>query len=157
MKGAGRCGRLDSIPRQTTLSLNGNIQELGRLAAAVEGFCADHSLAAETGFQLNLVLEELFVNAVRHGGCAGMRDAVRIQIGARSSGAVKVAFTDRGAPFDLTAAPQANTAAPLTERLNGGLGIHLVRQIMRDISYKREDGWNVLTMQQAVPERQETL
>jgi anti-sigma regulatory factor (Ser/Thr protein kinase) len=137
--------------------LDGDIQQLGRIAAAVEEFCDDHTLGSDTGFQLNLVLEELFVNAIRHGGCTGMENAVRIQLRAGSSGEVYVVFADRGAPFDLTAAPQANTGAPLAERPDGGLGIHLVRKIMRDISYKREDGWNLLAMQQPVPERQETL
>ena len=66
-------------------------------------------------------------------------------------------FSDRGAPFDLTQAPEADIHAPLGERRGGGMGIHLVRQIMRDVSYSREGEWNVLTMQHTVEGRQETL
>jgi len=95
---------------------------------------------------LNLVLEELFVNAVRHGQCEGMTNAARIRIRVEGDGAVQVIFSDRGAPFDLTQAPEADIHAPLSERRGGGLGIHLVRQIMRDVSYSREGEWNVLTM-----------
>ena len=107
---------------------------------------------AETEFQLNLVLEELLVNAVRHGGCEGLDDAACIRLTC-GEGGVHVDFRDRGVPFDLTAAPPAR----LDEARVGGLGIHLVRQIMREVSYRRVGEWNVLTMRQPVPERQETL
>ena len=98
------------------------------------------------------MLEELFVNAVRHGGCEGLGDAACIRLTCGDEG-VHVNFRDRGAPFDLTAAPPAR----LDEARAGGLGIHLVRQIMRDVSYRREGDWNVLTMRQPLQERQEIL
>ena len=110
---------------------------------------------------MNLVLEELFVNAVRHGGCEGMANAARIRMRVDGDRTVQVIFSDRGAPFDLTQAPEADIHAPLSQRQAGGMGIHLVRQIMRDVSYSREGEWNVLTMRHAVEHpverRQETL
>jgi serine/threonine-protein kinase RsbW len=144
------------IPYESDFCLNGDIRELERLVGEVARFCEQHPSLADTEFQLNLVLEELFVNAVRHGGCAGMADAacVRMRYG---DGAVHVIFSDRGDPFDLTEAPEADTSAPLADRRGGGLGIHLVRQIMRGVTYRREDGWNVLNMEHAVEQRQETL
>jgi len=39
-----------------------------------------------------------------------------------------------------------NLAAPLAERHTGGLGIHLVRQTVRDLEYQRAGEWNRLTM-----------
>jgi sigma-B regulation protein RsbU (phosphoserine phosphatase) len=35
---------------------------------------------------------------------------------------------------------------PAEKRKLGGLGIHLVRQIMDEIHYRREEGRNVLTL-----------
>jgi anti-sigma regulatory factor (Ser/Thr protein kinase) len=95
--------------------MNGNIRELERLTAEVEYFCGEHGLAGNLEFQLNLVLEELFVNAVRHGGCDGLKNAARVRM-SRDAGAVRVVFSDRGAPFDLTGAPEADVHAPLSER-----------------------------------------
>ena len=141
--------------------MSGNIHELERLAGEVARFCSEHSLPAELEFQLNLVLEELFVNAVRHGACEGMSDAALIRIRLEQDAVVHVIFSDHGGPFDLTQAPLADIHAPLSERHAGGLGIHLVRQIMRDVSYSREGEWNVLTMrhpvEHPVEQRQETL
>jgi len=148
-------GKLDSIPYETNLSLSGEIRELERLAGEVGRFCGENALSADAEFQLNLVLEELFVNAIRHGGCEGMESAANVRI-RHEHGRVHVRFADRGGPFDLTTAPEADIGAPLSERSGGGLGIHLVRQIMRDVAYRREGEWNVLTMEQPVEQQQET-
>ena len=101
---------------------------------------------AEAPFELNLVLEELFTNAVRHGGCEGMKNAVAVLLRPLDDGGLAVEFRDRGRPFDPTSAAQPDIAAPLAERVPGGLGIHLVRQIMRDLEYRRAGEWNRLSM-----------
>ena len=119
--------------------LDGNLNELGRLAAEAERFCRQCSLGEEVQFDLNLVLEELFINAVRHGGCEGMEKAVRVRIEAGED-ELRVDFRDRGIAFDPTTAPQ-----PDLSRI-GGLGIHLVRELMRDFHYQRTSEWNRITM-----------
>ena len=48
--------------------------------------------------------------------------------------------------FDPTKQAEADTTLSVEERAIGGLGIHLVRQIMDVISYERIDGFNVLTL-----------
>jgi anti-sigma regulatory factor (Ser/Thr protein kinase) len=120
-------------------------------------FCSGRNLPADAEFQLNVVLEELFVNAIRHGGCDGVTDAACIRLDCTPENAVHIEFRDRGRPFDLTAAPAADIGAPLSERHGGGLGIHLVRQMMRDVAYRREGEWNILTMLHPVAKEQETL
>jgi anti-sigma regulatory factor (Ser/Thr protein kinase) len=152
LKGAPAVWHNQAIPYQADFSLNGNLAELERLAAGVMEFCAANSLDDEAEFQLSLVLEELFVNAVRHGGCEGMADAahVRLRCAAES---VEVEFRDRGRAFDPTTAPDADIHASLGER--GGLGIHLVRGIMSHLQYERDGEWNQLRMRRvAAPVRE---
>jgi serine/threonine-protein kinase RsbW len=96
-----------AIPYEADFSLNGNLNELERLAAEVSRFCRENALDDDAEFQLNLVLEELFVN---------------------------------------TAAEPAKIDGPLEERQAGGLGIHLVRQIMRELHYERAGEWNQMSM-----------
>ena len=99
--------------------MNGNLGELERLAAGVTEFCAANSLGDEAEFQLNLVLEELFVNSVRHGGCEGVPGAAHVRLRCAPDG-VEVEYRDRGRPFDPTAAPQADIHSPLQERRAAG-------------------------------------
>jgi len=135
-----------AILDHTHFELDGNLGELGRLVGHVDQFCRAANLDGDAGFELNLVLEELFVNAVRHGGCAGLKSAVQVRLTLLDCGGVGVEFQDRGAPFDPTSVAEPDLAAPLSRRNPGGLGIHLVRQTMRDVQYQRAGGWNRLTM-----------
>jgi serine/threonine-protein kinase RsbW len=134
-----------AIPYQAEFSLNGNLHELQRLSSGIEEFCTRNALGEDVAFQLNLVLEELFVNTLRHGGCEGVANSTRIQLRPAPEG-VAVEFRDCGVPFDPTAAPPADLLSPLETRRDGGLGIHLVREIMREVRYRREGEWNHLSM-----------
>ena len=133
------------ILTETEFALDGRLGELDRLADETARFCREHALSEDVMFDLNLALEELFTNSVRHGGCAGMENAVLVRIENRPDG-VNAHFSDRGVPFNPLSAPVPNIEAPLEERGSGGLGIHLVRQLMTDLEYRREDGWNKVSM-----------
>jgi len=64
-----------------------------------------------------------------------------------SDDSLTLVIEDRGTPFDPTAKADADTTLEAEERPIGGLGIHLVRQLMDSISYKRsDDGRNILTI-----------
>ena len=90
------------------------------------------------------------MNTVRHGGCAGVEDSARVRLLAAPDG-VHVTFADRGRPFDPTTAPLVDVHAPLQERLGSGMGIHLIREIMRDLRYQRSGDWNLITMKRPQP------
>jgi serine/threonine-protein kinase RsbW len=136
--------------RKSGLVLDGKLTELARLTAETAQFCSSHGLAVDVEFDLTLVLEELFVNSVRHGGCDGMDGAAEVHFTMLADG-VALEYADRGMPFDPTGAPTPDVAAPLAERLEGGLGIHLMRQIMRDFEYHRLGGWNRIRMRRPIP------
>ena len=55
-------------------------------------------------------------------------------------------ITDTGVPFDPTAQKEADITLSAEERSIGGLGIHLVRQIMDEMVYRREETRNILTL-----------
>jgi sigma-B regulation protein RsbU (phosphoserine phosphatase) len=59
---------------------------------------------------------------------------------------LKFIISDWGTPFDPTAEKEVDTTLSAEERPIGGLGIHLVRQIMDSINYERIGGMNVLTL-----------
>lgn len=130
----------------TEFTLNGNLSDLARLANEIERFCAAHSLGEHPQFQLTLALDELFTNAVRHGGCQGVEGAVVIRLKPEAD-RVRVEFRDRGVPFDPTSVPPPDLTAPLAERAKGGLGVHFVRHLVQQLQYDRCGEWNRLTME----------
>jgi len=101
-------------------------EAFGRLAI-------DRSLLATVDF----VVEELFTNMVKY--ATGSTRDVRLDVAAIAGG-VEVTLTDYDVPpFDVTRAPDVDTAAPIDARRPGGLGLHLIRRMVDAIEY-RYDG-----------------
>ena len=85
-------------------------------------------------FAVELALEEIFTNVVRHNANGAGLIAIELE---RRDGEVILTIIDPDAPrFDpLADGPDPGTDLPLAERVPGGLGIHLVKQFMDRIEY----------------------
>lgn len=83
---------------------------------------------------IDLVVEELFTNIVKY---STMSDAaVRIDL-TRIAGGVEVTLTDYDVePFDVTRVPDVDVGLPIEERKPGGLGLHLIRQLVDCVEYE---------------------
>ena len=57
-----------------------------------------------------------------------------------------VTITDDGVPFNPLSKKAPDIDAPLEDREIGGLGIHLVRNLIDDVTYNRRIGKNVMTL-----------
>ena len=144
-RGSGGAPDGARVWHDTEIALDGDLSELERLSAWIAEFSKAHALHSDVEFDLNLVIEELFTNSVRHGGCEGMKDAVRIRMGLTAEG-VRLEYTDRGTAFNPLDAPVPKLDVALEERRQGGLGVHLVRQLMHDIVYQRDGDINRSSM-----------
>jgi serine/threonine-protein kinase RsbW len=88
-------------------------------------------------------LEEHITNVLSHGGARAMLVCVRCEV---EAGFLVVEVEDDGRFFDPATAPPVNTEIPLEEKPVGGLGIHLMREFMDELSYSRGAERNVLRM-----------
>lgn len=118
------------------IALSAAYAELGRLAEWVAERCTTLQVPESLRFELDLVLEELVTNVIDHGELDGADAPIRVAL-ERSDGELVITVTDRGKPFDPTQAPAPDTAADVTERSIGGLGLHLVRGYMDSVTYDR--------------------
>ena len=57
-----------------------------------------------------------------------------------------ISFRDEGIPFNPLDKPDPDITLSAEERKIGGLGIFLCKQMMDELTYKFEDGCNILTM-----------
>ena len=97
-------------------------------------------------YTVNLVLEELEVNALTHGRASGLEE-YEITIDSQPDSVV-VELSDDGPPFNpLTDAPVPDLDSPLESRPIGGLGIYLIKTMVDEISYRRETDRNYLTLE----------
>lgn len=113
--------------------------DMARLHAFVaEAFSADDSC---DWADVKLAVEEVFTNIYTHGyrALVGKVD-VRLS---QSACRVELEISDEAPQFDPATAPRPDLGADLTERQIGGLGWHLVRQVMDEVSWApREGGGN---------------
>ncbi|MBR3477598.1 MAG: SpoIIE family protein phosphatase [Bacteroidaceae bacterium] len=128
-----------------SITLPNDTQEVPRLAAFVDEVCEAIRFSPAVTMQMNLALEEAVVNVMKYAYPIGTHGNVTIEAQAND---VRLKFTiiDSGKPFDPTVKADVDLSLPVQERPIGGLGIHIIRQIMDSINYERLDGHNVLTL-----------
>ncbi|MDE2787193.1 MAG: ATP-binding protein [Chloroflexota bacterium] len=125
------------------LKIAPNHEQLELIPTAVEELAERDNWPPDLVFKLNLVLEELGVNIVNYSGATG---DIEISL-ASDEERVTVEISDDGRPFNpLLDQETPDISAPLGDRPIGGLGIHLVRTMMDEMWYSREDGKNKLAM-----------
>ncbi|MCU9850541.1 SpoIIE family protein phosphatase [Defluviimonas sp. WL0024] len=89
-----------------------------------------------------LVLDEIGSNVVRHAEAAG-DIALRISIEARHyARQMHLTIRDNGPAFDPATVGAPDTALPAEVRCEGGLGLHLVRNLSDSFDYSREGDRN---------------
>ncbi len=127
------------------LTLPNDIETIPQLSEFIDGVAEEAGLDMAFTMSLNLAIEEAVVNVMSYAypeGTVGYVD-IEMKVG---GGKLCCILSDAGTPFDPTLNPEADTTLSVEERSIGGLGIHLMRQIMDDISYSYQDGHNVLTL-----------
>jgi sigma-B regulation protein RsbU (phosphoserine phosphatase) len=127
------------------IKLNNQLSELDRLNQNLTAFGQRHGLSSKVMHDLSLALEEILINIISYGYTDDREHEIKVRLSTKA-GAVNAEVEDDGRPFNPLEAPQADITKPLAERAIGGLGIHLVRQLMDEVGYKRQADKNLLTI-----------
>ena len=115
-----------------TVRLPADLREIERLNRIVRQFGDLHEVPSRVLYAVNLALDEVVTNVVRHGFDDATGQEIEAQVIARS-GEVTTEIADAGRDFNPLKVPPPNLEAPLAERTLGGLGIHLIRSLMDGI------------------------
>ena len=137
------------IRMRKSIVLPNDIQEVPKLTDFVGEVCEEMGFDEMTTKQMKLAIEEAVVNVMNYAYPPGQRGDVTIEAASNDT-RLKFTIIDSGKPFDPTVQADVDTTLPASERRIGGLGIHLVRQIMDSINYERVDSLNILTLRKNV-------
>jgi len=120
------------------------IKSLDIIFEFISEFFDKHKIDKQLAISVNLAVEEIFTNMVKYN--KESNDDISINLEIRQHELV-LSLTDFGvAPFDLTGIEKVDINQSLEERTVGGLGLHLVRNMVDDLSYKFEKGNCVITV-----------
>ncbi|MDR2157551.1 MAG: SpoIIE family protein phosphatase [Clostridiales Family XIII bacterium] len=93
--------------------------------------------------QIEVAAEEVFVNIASY---AYTPERGRVKIRCFLGDVLVLIFEDEGKPFDPLSLPDPDINLFAEERTIGGLGIFMTKKIMDKVSYRYEDGKNILTL-----------
>lgn len=119
------------------LIMRNDIEQIPTLSEWIDSL----SIPEELNMPINLALEEIVTNVMLY-AYPGKHGQVLVEYTAP----LIFTITDSGIAFDPTKKEEVDTTLSAEERPIGGLGIHLVRQIMDEVIYERVDDKNVLTL-----------
>jgi anti-sigma regulatory factor (Ser/Thr protein kinase) len=131
-----------------TLELSPDDDAIPRALQWLEGIAERESWPAKTAFGLTLSLDEALANVVSYAFDPPPGDArPAIALACRSDGSrVELELRDNGRAYDPTGNPPGALVTNLDDAEIGGHGVRLMRHYLHDLVYKREAGWNCLTL-----------
>ena len=112
----------------------------------VRDFLESVSCSMRTLFELDMVVEEVFINVASYAypDSTGM---VSLDLTLdREKDFLYLTFRDSGIPYDPLRKKSPDLSAPAEERPIGGLGIFLVQKYSDTLSYEYAEGENRLTI-----------
>lgn len=123
-------------------AFEGKIADVGEASVWIDMIATGAHWPVPLVFAVQLCLEELLSNIIRHGGGEpNIEVALHVE-----SHCVSLTIEDSGKPFDVAAAPARHADQPLAEITPGGLGIGLVKSFASVVEYARIHDHNRVTV-----------
>ena len=133
-----------------SITLKNDVSEITALSRFVKAFTESIGMKKSEASNLRLAIEEAVVNVITYAYPRETEGTVTVEADVRTSTeedqCLYIRIMDNGVPFDPTEAAEVDTSLSAEERPIGGLGIHLMRELMDSLNYEREDGLNILTL-----------
>lgn len=114
----------------------------------LEQFAKESGLLEKSIFAARLCLEEVLVNIVSYAFIDKKTHMIQVHAEvADDKRILKIEIKDDGIAFNpLVMVPKPDLDSDIGNRPIGGLGIHLVKTMMNQVTYDRREGKNILTM-----------
>lgn len=132
-----------------SFELRNDLSELATLCKKMEGVGRRLGLSRRCLFEINLALDELFTNIISYAFQDQSEHFIRVHISADGQ-FLTVVLEDDGKAFNPIDRIPPELPCTLEECKVGGLGIHLVKNLMDDVVYERRAGTNVLTLKKSI-------
>lgn len=132
--------------------LKSDLAELDTLSKHVQKFGSSIGLSKKFLFEINLALDELFTNIISYGYQDDKDHLIEITITPLNN-SLELCIEDDGVPFNLIDVADPDLPCDIESCKIGGLGIHLIKNLMDEVCYKRAKGKNRLTLKKELKEK----
>ncbi len=126
------------------IELPADIKFLEKIFSFIHDFAEKYNIDNKLINKLQLIVEEIVVNICSYAYPNNSNGKFAIEISKINSGKVKIKFEDWGIPFDPTKKEVKQLKNDVVKADIGGLGLHLVKSLSKELKYKRENNKNIL-------------
>jgi serine/threonine-protein kinase RsbW len=126
------------------IKLTTDMENLAQLMSFISEYAGGQGLAPNKIDEIQLAIEEAFVNICGY-AYAGGKGEVQVNCFSEIDHFV-IEIIDSGVPFDITTQELPNITTDIHERKPGGLGCLLIRKFIDTLTYRRDNGKNILTL-----------
>ena len=133
------------------ITVKASVDLLDEVLAFVDARLEAADCPMKTQMQIDIAVEEIFVNIARYAYAPGTGDATILVDADAENRSVTVEFRDSGIPFNPLAKADPDITLAAEERQIGGLGIYMVKKSMDDVRYAYRDGQNVFMFTKKLP------
>ena len=126
----------------TEMKVRASVDNLNQVLAFVDTELEKLECPIRAQMQIDVAVEELFVNIASYAYAPGEGDAVIRVESTSDPKTVSITFLDRGIPYDPLAKPDPDVTLSAAERAIGGLA----KKSMDEMKYAYRDGQNILTI-----------
>ena len=128
------------------LTIAATVENIGAVTDFVDAQLEALDCPMKAQMQINIAIDELFGNIAHYAYNPDVGEAtVRVEVEEKPLSVI-ITFIDGGVPYDPLQAAEPDTTLSAEERALGGLGIFMVRKSMDEITYRYENGLNILSI-----------
>lgn len=121
-----------------------DFSSLDQIFAFVDEHLSAPGIGPDTRNSVHFIVEELFTNMVKYGTSSRLDVTLAVRVEASK---LTIELTDHDVEeFDPNSAPEIDPSVPLQQRRIGGLGIHLVKQMVDELRYSYADRCSTITV-----------
>lgn len=121
-----------------------DVNTLDSIFDFISQFVQANHIAEEASYAVHLAVEELFTNMVKYN--AENRNDISISLEKEQNKLIVTMIDFDTERFDVTKANEVDTNQALQDRRPGGLGIHLTKKMIDEISYEYANRQGKITL-----------
>ncbi len=128
------------------LMIRGVLSEIARIPIWIENLATRFSIPADLQNSINLCLEEVVSNVIRHGYCGEADRSVLVRFSNPRKNYFVFTVEDEAPHFNPLIAPELSELNPREDIRIGGQGIRLLRRFTDALEYEQMPSGNRLSM-----------
>ncbi len=127
------------------ISFANDMRELTHVLQVINVFLEPRELQSKLVYAVNLILEEILMNIIKHGYEDEDSHEIEVQIELEED-EVSLTVIDDGREFNPLTIPGPDRSKSAMDRLEEGLGLQFVRHMRNAMEYRRREDKNILSI-----------